>query len=174
MDFLIRTASTADQQFLREMLYQSLYVPEGGVPFGQEVLGRPEIARYVEGWGREGDLGLVAVDVSGGEPAGAVWLRLLAGEEKGYGFVDDETPELGMAVLPEYRGRGVGTALLERLLEEARASYKAICLSVSEGNPARRLYERAGFEPVGADGGSVTMVRRFAAPDGKTFPTRPL
>ncbi|HLM58397.1 MAG TPA: GNAT family N-acetyltransferase [Pyrinomonadaceae bacterium] len=165
MDFLIRTASTADQQFLREMLYQSLYVPDGGEPFGREVLRRPEVARYVEGWGREGDLGFVAVDVSSGEPVAAVWLRLLAGEEKGYGFVDEETPELGMAVLPEYRGRGVGTALLERLLEEARASYKAVCLNVSEGNPARRLYERAGFEPAGTDGGSVIMIRRFSPSD---------
>ncbi len=174
MNFYIRGASTADERFLREMLYQSLYVPAGGVPFGREALRRPEIARYVEGWGRKGDLGFVAVDVSSGEPVGAVWLRLLAGEEKGYGFVDDETPELGMAVLPAYRGRGVGTALLKCLLEEARARYKAVCLSVSEGNPARRLYERAGFERAGAGGGSVTMIRRFAAPDGKTFSTRTL
>jgi ribosomal protein S18 acetylase RimI-like enzyme len=125
-------------------------------------LSHPEISKYVEGWGRAGDLGFVAVDEGSGEPVGAVWLRLLAGDEKGYGYVDDETPELAMAVLPQYRGRGVGSSLLGRLLESAGADYRKVCLSVSADNPALRLYERAGFEQVGEDGSSVTMVKRLS------------
>jgi len=160
--YSIRRLTPSDQPFLWEMLYQSLHVREGGQPFPREVLGRPEISKYVEGWGRAGDLGFVAVDRGSGEPVGAVWLRLLAGAEKGYGYVDDETPELGMAVLPGYRGRGVGTGLLDRLLESAGAVYRKVCLSVSADNPARRLYERAGFERVGGDGSSVTMVKRLS------------
>lgn len=145
------------------MLYQSLYVPEGEAPFPREVLDRPEIAKYVEGWGRVGDIGFVAVDLSSNEPVGAAWLRLLVGGEKGYGHVRDETPELGIAVLPAHRGRGVGSALLARLLEAARAEYDSVSLSVSSDNPAARLYERMGFERVAASGTSITMLKSLRA-----------
>ena len=159
--YSIRGLSPADQHFLWEMLYHSLHVPEGRPPFPREVIKRPEIAKYAAAWGRADDLGFVAVEVSSGESVGAVWLRLLRGDEKGYGYVDDETPELGMAVLPEHRGRGVGSELLRRLLASAGAVYPSVCLSVSADNPAVRLYERAGFERVGASGASVTMIRRL-------------
>ncbi|MDQ1592717.1 MAG: hypothetical protein QOG71_3344 [Pyrinomonadaceae bacterium] len=142
------------------MLYQSLYVPEGGVPFPRDVVTRPELAKYVEGWGRAGDVGFVAIDSRDGELLGAAWLRLLAGDARGYGYVDDATPELAIAVLPEHRGRGVGTALLERLLEAARSVYASVSLSVSSGNPAARLYERMGFERADDGGGaSVVMIK---------------
>lgn len=108
-------------------------------------------------------MGFVALDVGGGEPVGAAWLRLLKGDERGYGYVDDETPELGMAVLPEHRGRGIGSALLRRLLESAAAAYRSVCLSVSADNPAVRLYERAGFERVCECGGALTMLKKFGA-----------
>lgn len=157
----IRRLSPSDQPFLWEMLYQSLHVAEGGPPFPRDVIHRPEIAKYVRAWGRAGDMGFVAVDVGSGEPIGAAWLRLLAGDERGYGYVDDETPELGMAVLPGHRGRGVGSELLGRLLGAARGVYRSVCLSVSADNPAVRLYARAGFERVRECGGSLTMLHRF-------------
>lgn len=108
-------------------------------------------------------MGFVAVDADSGEPIGAAWLRLLTGDERGYGYVDDETPELGMAVMPVYRGRGVGSELLGRLLKSAGEAYRAVSLSVSADNPAVRLYERAEFERVGECGASLTMVRRLGA-----------
>ncbi len=107
-------------------------------------------------------MGFVAVDSGSGEPIGAAWLRLLSGDEKGYGYVNDETPELGMAVLPEYRGRGVGSDLLRRLLKSAAGVYRSVCLSVSVDNPAVRLYGRAGFERVCECGASLTMVNRLS------------
>lgn len=142
-------------------MYQSLHVPGGREPFPRDVIHQPEIAKYVRGWGRAGDMGYVAVDTVGGAPIGAAWLRLLAGGERGYGYVDDETPELGMAVLAGYRGRGIGSDLLGRLLESAAAVYRSVCLSVSADNPAVRLYERAGFVRVRECGDSLTMVKRL-------------
>jgi ribosomal protein S18 acetylase RimI-like enzyme len=161
-EYEIRPLTPADQSLLWEMLYLSLYVPEGDAPFAREVVGRPEIARYVREWGREGDGGFVAVDGEG-RPVGAVWLRLLRGEERGFGHVDDATPELGVAVVAEHRGRGVGTRLLSRLIESAAGEFESVSLSVSAGNPARRLYERLGFEEVGTCGDSITMRRRLRA-----------
>ena len=145
------------------MLYQSLHLSEGRPPFPRDVINQPEIAKYVREWGRAGDIGFVAVDLSSGESIGAAWLRLFTGDERGYGYVDDETPELGIAVLPDYRGQGVGTDLLRRLLRSAGEVYRSVCLSVSVDNPAVRFYERAGFERVCECGATLTMVNRLNA-----------
>jgi len=119
-------------------------------------LARPELAHYVTGWPRPGDMGIVAED---GPPVGAAWLRLLPEQDPGYGFVDEETPELSIGVVPTQRGRGIGLLLLEALIEAARAQrYQALSLSVEPDNPARRLYERHGFQVTGTVDGSLTML----------------
>ena len=161
----LRPLAADDEPFLWTALYHALHVAPGASPLPREVVRRPEIARYVSGWmERPGDLGFVAeVD---GEPVGAAWLRRWASGDRGYGFVDEATPELSMALLPDYRGRGVGTALLRRLLAAAARESQAVSLSVSTSNAALRLYERFGFTVSrGPEGGSVTMVKRFSAHD---------
>ncbi len=160
--YKIRSLTAADQSLLWDMLYLSLFVPEGNTPFERSVLEHPDISKYVRDWGRAGDFGFVA-DGENKQPLGAIWLRLLAGEEKGYGYVDDFTPELGMAVFPEHRRRGIGTSLLTRLFETAGASYEQISLSVARGNPVRRLYKRLGFEVVAENENSLTMRKRLKA-----------
>ena len=167
-NLIIREASASDEPFLREMLYHSLYVPDGGASFDRDIVTRPEIAKYVQGWGRSGDLGLIALDSSTDEAVGAVWMRIFSASEKGYGYVGDNIPELGIAVLPEHRGCGVGSALLQALVEIASAAYDAISLSVSTDNPAQRLYLRAGFERVGMCGSSVTMLKRLKSSPAAT------
>jgi ribosomal protein S18 acetylase RimI-like enzyme len=112
----------------------------------EEVLSKPELARYLEGWGRQGDTAVLAVDLDGGRRLGAAWYRLMTSEEPGYGYVDDQTPEIALAVVPDHRGRGVGGALLRKLREAARSQgYNALSLSVEKDNPALGLYERNGF-----------------------------
>jgi ribosomal protein S18 acetylase RimI-like enzyme len=148
----------ADEPFLWDMLYLALYVPPGQPALPRDVLRHPQISRYVQGWGQADDIGLLALD--GDRPIGAAWLRLLTGENQGFGYVDDATPELSIAVLPEYRDQGIGSALLTRLLEAARSRFAAVCLSVSPGNPARRLYEGLGFRVANDEPPSITMVRR--------------
>lgn len=103
---------------LPEMLYQALFFPPEAKLPGREVVFGPNLNRYFDGFGRKGDCCLVA-EVNG-MFAGAVSARLLAGKNKGYGYVDDETPELAIALLPEYRGRGIGTQLMEAMLSLLR------------------------------------------------------
>ncbi len=160
---IVRPATAGDEPFLWEVLYYSLWVPEGGVPFEREIVRRPEIARYLEGWGRPGDLAVVAVDAERGQRLGAAWLRVFTGPDRGYGTVAADVPELGIAVLPAWRGRGVGTALLQRLLRQVRGRHPAVSLSVAADNPARRLYERLGFEVVDRHGDSLTLLLRLRA-----------
>jgi ribosomal protein S18 acetylase RimI-like enzyme len=155
--YFIRRLTPADEDFLWEMLYVALHVPQGHAPFPKEIIGKPEISKYVVHWGKEGDTGLVAVDASTLLPVGAAWVRLFTAENKGYGFVDAEVPELSMAVLPEYRAKGIGTDLLGHLIEEVRLRHRALSLSVSSDNPAIRLYQRLGFQVVAQIGTSLTM-----------------
>ena len=159
----IRPLAPDDEPFLWTALYHALHVPPGADPLSPKVVRQPDLARYVLGWAeRPGDLGFVAeVD---GEPVGAAWLRRWPSGDRGYGFIDETTPELSMSLLPDYRGRGVGTALLHRLLAAASRESDAVSLSVSESNAALRLYERFGFVVAGEpEGGSVKMVKRFPA-----------
>ncbi|MEO5921385.1 MAG: N-acetyltransferase [Pseudolysinimonas sp.] len=125
-----------------------------------EALTRADLAKYLGGWPRRGDVGVIA-DV-GGRGAGAAWARLLSADDPGYGWVADDIPELTMGVEPAMRGRGIGSDLLETLIDRLRAVVPALSLSVEDGNAgARAVYERAGFVPVGRVGGSDTMLLRF-------------
>lgn len=153
-----RRLTPADEPFLWEMLYLAVYVPDGNPPPPHEIIHAPELARYVEGWGKPDDSGFAAMD---GETAiGAVWIRLLTGEYKGYGYVDDATPELSIALLPEYRGQGIGRQLMDRMLAFALPVYKGVCLSVSRDNSAKHLYKSCGFRVVGSDPSTLVMVVR--------------
>jgi ribosomal protein S18 acetylase RimI-like enzyme len=161
------------------MLYLALFVPPGRPPLPRDVVHHPELARYVRHWGREHDLGVVALHPARGEPIGAAWLRLWAADGRGYGYVDADTPELSLAVVPDYRGQGVGTRLLECLLRAADERHGAVSLSVSASNPALRLYRRFGFAVVGEGGPAVTMKRergqgaQCGGPNETLHPTGP-
>lgn len=156
---IIRPLTPADQAFLWEMLFLSLYVRPGGEAFAREILRTPELARYAEDWGRAGDIGFVAEDASE-KPIGAAWMRLFTADAKGYGYVDDQTPELGMAIMPEFRGKGIGTLLLDRLLKSANGKYDFVSLSVDTSNPALRLYKKFGFKAERSGEGFLVMKRR--------------
>ena len=158
MNCIIRPLKVEDEPFLWEMLYQALYVPEGQRALPREIVQIPELARYFQGWGRRGDCGFLGCDPLANQPVGAVWLRLPVGEYKGYGYVDNNTAELSIAVFPEYRGRGTGTQLLTHLLA-SEWGRSPLALSVSADNPAVRLYQRFGFETVSKSDGSLTMKR---------------
>lgn len=118
-------------------------------------MGAPELARYVKGWPRLGDQGVIAeVD----RPIGAAWFRFFSASDPGYGFVDTATPEVSMGVAPACRGQGVGRRMIEDLIAAARESrIPALSLSVELDNYAYRLYTDVGFRPIAQASGSVTM-----------------
>ena len=158
-NYQIAPITPADEPFLWEMLYQAIYLPASASPLPKAVVCSDELARYVRHWGRVHDFGLIARTDE--HAIGAVWLRLLKGEQRGYGYVDGQTPELSMALLPEYRSQGVGTELLKTILQEVQKQYNAVSLSVNDDNPAQRLYERHGFEIVNRENGSIVMKKVF-------------
>jgi ribosomal protein S18 acetylase RimI-like enzyme len=165
-EYVIRPLTAADEPLLCQMLYFAVYVPEGQPLPEPDVVDRPEIARYVRDWGQANDRGFVALHTVGEQAIGAAWLRLLRGDKRGFGYVDDTTPELSVAVLPEYRGQGIGTRLLTWLLQVAAEHQPAVSLSVAAENPALRLYRRLGFDVVGTSGTSLTMKKTLRPDEG--------
>jgi ribosomal protein S18 acetylase RimI-like enzyme len=147
---LIREATPADLPFIRHMLYESSFAMEEPKP-SLDAIEAPEIIRYLPEWDRRGDRVLIAE--ADGRAVGAAWYRLYPAVDPGYGFVDTDTPELSIAVAADWRGRGVGKALLGRLLEVARCDgFPGLSLSVARSNvTARSLYERCGFVVVAID-----------------------
>ncbi|WP_216349346.1 GNAT family N-acetyltransferase [[Limnothrix rosea] IAM M-220] len=158
MNYIIRPLALEDEPFLWEMLYHAIYIPPEHAPLPRDIIQTPELASYVQGWGREGDRGFLGSETQTNQPIGAVWLRSPRAGHQGYGYVDDNTSELSIAVLPEYRGQGVGTQLLTHLFA-SELGRLSVSLSVSVGNPAVRLYERFGFEIIRKSNGSLTMKR---------------
>jgi GNAT superfamily N-acetyltransferase len=157
MGTVIRRGGAQDLRFLRDMLHHAYYWRER-VPGSL-------VSRYVRGWGRPGDTAVIALD--GGFPVGAAWFRVFKADEPGYGFIDEQTPELAIAVVPSQRGKGVGEQLLLALIDRAReAGYTSLSLSVEPGNPARKLYERHGFEVVDEGHDAWTMVASLASNSG--------
>lgn len=163
MEITIRPIQSNDIPFLWEMLYQAIYVSPGAPNPPRGILQSSELARYVQNWGRVDDRGFLAIDTAHAIPVGAAWIRLFTAGERGYGYMNDQTPELTVAVLPEYRRAGIGTCLIRELLTLASAYYPAVSLSVAPGGPALRLYKRLGFELAGERGTSVTMIKQFSA-----------
>jgi GNAT superfamily N-acetyltransferase len=149
---VIRDGGNQDVRFLRDMLRHAYYWRSRDTEFA--------ITRYVNAWGRPGDRCLIALDHF--HEVGAAWYRLYKESDPGYGFVDEQTPELTIGVVPSRRGKGIGSELLDALLEKARGDgYKRLSLSVERTSPAVHLYESRGFHQLRGDG-DVVMVADLA------------
>ncbi len=139
----MRPVEARDQAVLWDLLHVALWDPPPAGLRPREILQNPAVRIYAEDWGRPGDVGVIAEEKS--QVAGACWMRLIKGGV-GLGYVDDETPQLGIALFPDYQHQGHGEPLMRAALEGARAhGYRQVSLTVHPENPAIRLYERCGF-----------------------------
>jgi ribosomal protein S18 acetylase RimI-like enzyme len=149
---VVRRGGAQDRRFLRDMLHHAYYWKER-----KPDPGPGPVQLYLKAWGRLGDTAVIAL--LDGFPVGAAWFRLFPESSPGYGFVDEQTPELAVAVVPNARGKGVGSALLGSLLERAReGGYSALSLSVDRHNEgAIAFYEHYGFGRVRETPESLTL-----------------
>ena len=154
MNTIIRKIRPEEHDLLREFLYQAIYLPEGMEPPLRSVVDLPELQVYVTDFGTQpGDHCLVA-EVER-KVIGAAWCRIM----EDYGHIDNDTPSLAISLLPEYRGQGTGTQLLNALLLLLRENgYQRASLSVQKENPALRLYQRAGFRILAEKGTEYLML----------------
>ena len=154
MDTRIRSIRPEEQGLLREFLYEAIYLPAGTEPPPRSVVNLPELQVYIAGFGTQpGDLCLVAE--TEGTVIGAAWSRIM----EDYGHMDNRTPSLAISLLPEYRGLGIGTQLLNALLLLLRENgFLRASLSVQRENPALHLYQRSGFRIAAEKGTEYLML----------------
>ena len=115
MDYIIRNMREDEWHLLEEFLFQAIYVPEGfeGEVPRDIVRDDPKCRAAYEGFGSlPDDRALVAV--ADGEVVGACWVRTT--DE--YGHIDDATPSFSISLFEEFRGRGIGTELMQRMLDD--------------------------------------------------------
>ncbi|MDY6786474.1 MAG: GNAT family N-acetyltransferase [Cyanobacteriota bacterium] len=157
----LRRIKDGETNFLADMLYEAIFIPEGYEALPRDVIKDTSLSKYIDNWGKDSyDIALV-VEVDN-QLIGAIWGRLLTKENKGFGYVDDNTPELSMAVKPEYRNKGIGTELIKSIASEyQKIGVDYLSLSVDKANNALNLYKRLGYEIVKETETSWTMRNRI-------------
>ena len=130
-----------------DSLYEAIDQPAGQPLLPRTVIQHPSLWCYIESFGaREGDACLVAE--SDTLVVGAIWVRYM----HGCGYVDDDTPEISLSLYPAYRNNGIGSQLLNSMLDLLKNNgVKKVSLSVSRTNRAVSLYKRFGFEIIDRD-----------------------
>jgi GNAT superfamily N-acetyltransferase len=141
-----RPLVAGDQDKLWHWLHVALWDPPPAELRPIEALQVPGVRIYAEHWGKPSDVGVVA-QVNGAD-VGACWMRLLP-VGVGLASIDTQTPQLGIALEPQFQHKGHGRPLmLEALRVAGLAGYRQVSLTVHPENPAQRLYESCGFRKI--------------------------
>ncbi|HJB28294.1 MAG TPA: GNAT family N-acetyltransferase [Candidatus Blautia faecavium] len=152
--YTIREIRKDEVELLKDFLYEAIFIPEGVTPPPRSILDQPELRVYIDDFGsRKGDHCLVA-DCNG-KVMGAVWTRIM----DDYGHVDDDTPSLAISLYEEYRGKGIGTQMMRKMLALLKKQgFKRVSLAVQKANYAVKIYERIGFQTVDENEQEYIMV----------------
>ena len=157
MEYNIRTLEKSEYPLLKEFLYEAIFVPEGVEPPPRAILEVPELQVYIAGFGREEDDRALAVEADG-RVVGAVWVRIM----DDYGHVDNETPSFAVSLYKKYRGLGIGTEMMKRMLSILKdCGYRRASLAVQKANYAVRMYQRIGFDLASETEDEYIMVNRL-------------
>ena len=157
MDYSIRELRQNESKVLNTFLYEAIFIPEVVPIPPKEIINQPELQVYVKDFGKnKGDLCLVAE--ANNEIVGAVWCRIM----NDYGHVNDATPSFAISLYKEYRGLGIGTALMKEMLCLLKQrGYEQTSLAVQKANYAVGMYKKVGFEIVDENEEEYIMVYHF-------------
>lgn len=149
-----RPLQPSETELLKTFIYEAIFIPEGVEPPPFDIIFRPEIALYYEGFGNGSADNCIVSEVDG-KVVGAVWTRIM----NDYGHVDDQTPSFAISLLKEFRNQGIGTELMRRMLQLLKnQGYKQASLAVQKANYAVRMYKKVGFEIVDENTEEFIMV----------------
>ena len=151
---IIRKLRDDETELLKDFLYEAIYIPDGIQPPERSIIERPELSIYYEDFGNGPADNCLVAEV-GGKLVGAVWTRIM----NDYGHVDDETPSFAISLYKEYRGKGIGTEMMRRMLGLLKEQgYKKASLAVQKANYAVRMYEKVGFKIIDKNDEEYIMV----------------
>lgn len=155
MNVEIRKLKDDETGLLKNFLYEAIYIPEGVEPPDRSIVEQPELAIYYENFGSGPADNCLVAEVDG-KQAGAVWTRIM----NDYGHVDDGTPSFAISLFKEYRGKGIGTAMMRKMLELLEnQGWKRTSLAVQKANYAVKMYEAVGFRIIDENTEEYIMVR---------------
>lgn len=147
IDYIIRKIKPTELRLLEDFLYEAIFQRDEINLLPKDVIKSPELSVFIDDFGKPDDFCLFAE--ADGKVVGAVWTRILAGEVKGFGNIDDTTPEFAISLNKEYRNKGIGTALMRSMLQLLKNNgYIRASLAVQKDNYAVKMYKDVGFEIV--------------------------
>ena len=150
----IRKLRDDETELLKDFLYEAIFIPEGMEPPDRSIVEQPELSLYYERFGNGPADNCLVAEVDG-KVVDAVWTRIM----NDYGHVDDETPSFAISLYKEYRGQGIGTAMMRKVLELLKSQgWKKASLAVQKANYAVRMYEAVGFRTVNENDEEYIMV----------------
>ena len=151
---IFRELRDGEKELLKDFLYEAIFIPKGADPPDRSIVDLPELAVYYKGFGSGKADHCIAAE-EGGRVIGMVWTRIM----DDYGHVDDDTPSLAISLYIEYRGKGIGTELMKRMLSLLKdKGYGKVSLSVQKANYAVKLYKSLGFEVISENEEEYLMV----------------
>jgi len=154
MDYRIRELRKEEVNLLENFIYEAIFIPDGVKAPPREIINQPEIQIYISEFGKGiSDYCLVAQVQE--QVVGAVWVRIM----NDYGHVDDETPSLAISLYSEYRGHGIGTNLMNEILQSLKnKGCKKVSLAVQKANYAYKMYQKVGFHVIDQNDEEYIMV----------------
>lgn len=111
MDYFIRKMQPCEYGLLENFLYEAIFQPDETNLAPKSIIQNPELQVYIQDFGNKEDDYCFCAEVDG-TIVGAVWVRNI----NGYGTIDNVTPEFAISIYKEFRGYGIGTELMKKML----------------------------------------------------------
>ncbi len=163
MDYTIREMRTDEYPLLDDFLYQAIYQPDTTNLAPKSIINKPELQVYIKDFGKQKDDYCFCAEANG-KIVGAVWVRNI----NGYGSIDNVTVEFAISVFDKYQKMGIGTALMNRMLEHLKElDYPKASLAVQKKNYAVRMYQKVGFDIIDENRQEYIMIHRLGNENDK-------
>lgn len=154
MIYKIREIDKSEYEILNDFLYEAIFIPEGTEKPPKDIIKNKDLQVYVEEFGSRKDDNCLVAECDN-KIVGACWTRIM----NDYGHVDEETPSFAISLYEDYRGKGIGTDLMIKMLELLKQKgYKKASLAVQKANYAVKMYKKVGFEIVDENNEEFIMI----------------
>lgn len=154
MNYEIREIQEKEYCLLEDFLYEAIFIPKGVAAPPKSIIKQPELQVYITDFGKKKDDIAFVAEVDG-KIVGAVWVRIM----NDYGHLNDTTPSFAISLYKEYRGFGIGTAMMKKMLcVLKKRGYTSSSLAVQKANYAVEMYKKVGFQIIEEKGEEYLML----------------
>lgn len=157
MEYIMREMKQSEYALLDDFLYEAIFQRDETNLAPKTIIEKPELQVYIKDFGKEKDDYCLCAEVDE-KIVGAVWVRNI----KGYGSIDDITPEFSISLYKNFRGYGMGTTMMKEMLGHLKsAGYSKTSLAVQKDNYALKMYLSVGFQIIDENIEEYIMVYYF-------------